>query len=429
MAKASSKAAAKPARGAQSAGRHVGRFPRAANTAEEIRRAKTSGMRAGGGTRAIERLVPRDSAPTRQQAFRFWSAALNQQPPALRTALGNFACINSVARFTVSTDTTRNTYVWVPWTPSSVAAITMTGESTAAPGKQKYLLLDNSPPQAIRPLRMSVTLQCTTQLTSIAGSVRVLSYENPMSVRLTTGATAGVACTSQFDNDVLGLINDSPDTHELTENSLSAPLHFVSVPANYPGYNSYYDFVTLTDRASSYLTGNDAVQLSYADDQYPYPFIGSATQTTSQAKCEGGLGALPCMRGFIFLFPATTTVQTLRFACHRQDGCRYPVNTLGHAFSRTHATTDAGGEDALHNMARTVGAAPAAPVPHEDVAAEPAPGLARRVGRWVRNHLPSAGEVLGVGQAIYQHRAEMNATRQALGNIGRVARPLMALAA
>jgi len=216
--------------------------------------------------------------------------------------------------------------------------------------------LNASPPQYIRPLRMSFQIENTSPVLNLGGSVRVYSLDNPLVVSATTGATYGLAAT--FVNPVAGfmsLISDAPDVIEYTAAELVKEHEFVSPPCSYPTYNTYYSFVPFSYSVdATAIASGDLMSMVYGVST---PFAAGTTLTTGTVA--GALGGLPPLRGFLLAFPATVSAQTYRFCIRRQDGARYPVNTLGATFSTVHPKATARGEDALIRTVTAVNQQPA----------------------------------------------------------------------
>jgi len=324
----------------------------------------------GAKRRAVRALIGRKQSEAMSPAelFSFWSAANNRIAPPLRTSFGNFTTLNSVCRFTVTTSTTLDWYVWVPWTPGPVAALATDSGSNPNVLQHLYGTLTSSSPLCIRPLRMSVSVECITQQVNVAGSMRTYAYDNAIvsSWQLDATGSNPVKWPSGNAPAFLSLISSAPDTEEVTLASLTTEREFVSAPSSYPGYNSYYDFEQFTGTTTGVAMRSDDAQLllqGQSDELITVP----STFVTGKSGA-GSLGGVPPMRGFIFLVPATASgVQTLRFAVHRQDGARYPVNTLGATFAQVPKKMPAQNEDVFLRLAEQVARAPSASVPRAAV--------------------------------------------------------------
>jgi len=322
------------------------------------------------------------------ELFAFWSASVMKVPPPLRTSFGNFTTVNSVERFTWTNSTSQTSYAWIPWTPSPVAAILCTGQTNASPGQQLFNSLATSPPQSLRPLRMSFSVENLTQVVNTQGSIRVLSYDNAIATawNLAALAASSPANSGGLDTTLGPLVNGAPETEEYTIAALTQEHEFVSCPSSYPAYDSYYDFLTLANVVDvTGMQSGDMQKLIQNSDSAA--FTPSATLTTGNYG-EASLGGLPPMRGFIVVVPATANVQTLRFCVHRQDGVRYPANTLGHSFAICPSKMPAPKEDWFLDAAKQVAQGPSRSVLKQLV--EDAQGI----GNAINTGLSAVNEVL-----------------------------------
>lgn len=325
--------------------------------------------KAGAKKRATVALMGKkfSEAMTPEQMFAFWSARTKVAPP-LRTSFGNFTLLNSVDRSTIDTSTTLDRIVWIPWTASPLAKLYAEdgGASTGFDQTTYSTLVGTSSPQYIRPLRMSFQLENITAMLNVAGSVRVYSLDNPIVLSGVCGATTVVPVNFVNPFTILKpLINDAPDTIEITGHDLTTEREYVCPPCSYPAYNSYYEFNDMnvpTDNVR--LTSGDWQSLIAGTDVTYVPTVSR----TSGAE-TGALGGLPPVRGFLLLLPPTPVANSYRLTVRRQDGCRYPVNSLGAAFARVHPKAEAKGEDTLIKCITSVTNAPAQSFPSQVVSA------------------------------------------------------------
>lgn len=322
----------------------------------------------GAKTRAVGALVGKKAAEsmTREQLFAFWSARIMRVPPPLRTSFGNFTTVNSVERMTFFSSTVSNFYLWIPWTPSPIAALSFSGGSGASIIQHLYNTLTTSAPLMVRPLRSSWSIECTTQMVNAAGSIRVYSYDNSIAstYSLSTASTGPCSLTNGGDAVLAPLINSAPESEEFSSISLATEHEWVSVPSSYPAYNSYYSFIPFAGTTdTALLQSSDLFNLVAGEVLSPSPFpivVGSAPIVGGQ-NGSAGLGGLPPMRGFLVEFPITPAVQTFRVCFHRQDGARYPVNTLGATFATNPPKMSAASEDTLLDLAKVVTLGPSVP--------------------------------------------------------------------
>jgi len=349
----------------------------------------------GAKKRAVRSLIGNKAADAMTEAdlFAFWSARLTRIAPPIRTSFGNHTVVNSVCRFTVTTSATLSTYIYIPWVPSPLAALQFTGTDNVYVTQHIYGPLATASPNSIRPLRMSFTVSNLTQLVNTAGDIRVFSMDNALQGTWTLGATVGVTVLKAVaaDTEWASIIDGSPDTADLSIASLTNEREFVSVPANYPLYNDYYDFVPMANQVTASLMRSDDFFTLCSNDVQSgvgstYP---GATNIVTGYFPNRGLGSNPCLRNFVVRVPATPSgVQTLRFEVHRQDGCRYPVNTLGHTFAFPPTKTNAAGEDAFMSLAKLVSQSPAKSLPVDT------PGLSTSASTQMHNAVSGAGSAL-----------------------------------
>jgi len=316
----------------------------------------------GAKRRAAVALVGKKAAAamTDAELFAFWSAHTMRVPPPLRTSFGNYTCVNSVVRFTFTTSTTVNRYIWVPWSPSAVAALWSSAATSSTLNQVLYSTLTTGSPTSIRPLRMSFSVENITQLVNTMGSIRVYSLDTSVLSSWGLGILpqTGVNPATSLDTQLGALVDASPDTVEVPIADLTKAHEWVSAPASYPLYNTYYDFIQLTNNENnSGIYSSDMYNLmvqSSVNDAYP----GVAQNYTTGVYGDGLLGGAPTMRGFIISIPATSTAQSLRFEFHRQDGARYPANSLGHTFSSDHPNMSGAGEDKFMSLSNLISKMP-----------------------------------------------------------------------
>lgn len=316
----------------------------------------------GAKRRAAKSLLgaKREQQMTDAEIRSFWDARLHKLPPAIRTTFGNFTTVNSVDRWTWQVSGT--SYLYVPWSPSAIASLNWSPPSGIMT-QHLYDVHSINPPNAIRPLRMSLSIENIGQLVNSGGDVRIYSVDQAIVTGIQLGVLPTTAAGLITPTVAAPLIGGSPDTMQYPIASLTEEHSFISVPSSYPAYNTYYDFVPLVNPADlTNLISVDAWQLvepilSY--DNYP-----ASTSVFTGVGPAGCLASLPPMRGFLVevTIPASVS-QTLRITTHRQDGCRYQVNTLGHAFAHCPPKMNAMGEDAVLAMTRHVSSNPAVGFP------------------------------------------------------------------
>lgn len=295
----------------------------------------------------------------------FWNAALHREPPALRTSFGNYTCANIVSRFTISTSTTLDTLVVIPWSQSCLAAYSYTMNTTGAVAasavtQYTYSAYASSTPLAVRPLRMSLQLRCTSSATTASGSVRLLSLDTSAAVLWSVGVARtdptllGSAAMTSFRD----LVNNSPDTCETSAMALLEEHTYVSVPASYPAYNHYHDFVDFANTASS-----TTLQSGDIFDLVCRPRTSTEYLASTTVIDENSQGDVPPMRWFVLLIPPTPVQATYRLQLNRQDGCRYPANSLGACFQHESVGSNEDGESRLLRAIAVVSKRPSVAIP------------------------------------------------------------------
>lgn len=315
------------------------------------------GARRPGGRRkalAVMRrlpMVPSMKSPT--IAIRnFWDASLHKTSPPLRTTFGNFATTNLVTRFNIFTSTTLDAILWIPYTPSPMAALYWAADPANNTLCYQHLYKTLAPqttpgdsvPRQVRPLRQSFRIANITKNINTTGDVFVLSYDNSLTMSFVFGASTATSAyvTSGTSTSLRDLIEDSPETRVYPLTTLNDPHTFVSVPSAWPEYNGYKDFVPyrysvsenapLTSGDLYAMAAGDLVPTASLSDSADYPYALATTKTAS-----GCIGQVPAMRGHLLYFPATADVQTLEVEIFRQVGARFASNSVGHTFHHTPA--------------------------------------------------------------------------------------------
>lgn len=295
----------------------------------------------------------------------FWDASLHKVAPPLRTTFGNFATVNLVERFVVKTSVLADTIIWIPWTPSPLAAMVFAltdAASNSIPKQQlfKPLAPSTAPgtgvPKAVRPLRSSFRVTSLTKNINTSNALHVLSYDNALNIQAVFGATQGTSAqlTGSTTVSLKEMITDSPETKVYPLTKFVDPHTFVSVPSSWPDYNKYHNFCTFrnsntdgTDLLSGDLYTLTAREDSFVsagtqNDSVTYPYTASTT-----TNLVAGFGDVPAMRGHLILLPPLQDEQILEFEIFRQLGCRFVSNTIGHSFHHTPAGGDTKSETNL----------------------------------------------------------------------------------
>lgn len=289
--------------------------------------------------------VPRqiaDPITTQDQLRHFWDASRHDDPPPLRTSFGNFTCVHAVARVRLSTVVgTNRVWMIVRWDASNLAAMSW----VAAPGASQtgavtahtFPVYNSTPPLSARPLRMSVRITNTTQQLNRAGVVYAASIDSPLDLRNVSAASSvsNVVFDSDTNVSLQSLVTAGIDTAEISQDRLAAGITYVLPPASYERYNRYHDFITPfpgTDVAMAF--GDYAVGVAGVprEDVLSYPVVVSSSLYSDE---DHSISEIPSMRTLLLMFEGTpNAANEYLVEIHRQDGCRYVANSLGHSFSR-----------------------------------------------------------------------------------------------
>lgn len=260
-------------------------------------------------------------------AHSYWDASRTSIPPSLPTTYGNFTCVNSVARFALSTVANVPFQMQVHWSPSALRTTYCYGALTATSVRmvgqqQQQLNATNTTPLDIRPLRMTLKLKCTTQNLNIASNVVAVLV--PQSVTLAYGLTGGANMpylTAASWSSLWQLAAGNPKAVTITNADLARKgSTFVMPPSSFTAYNQYQDWVPLSSgNDGSTVTDADWLALNgLAADPASYP--ASLNQTW--------FGATPTNYMLLINFEPNPLAQTFEVECFCQDGVRFPANSL-----------------------------------------------------------------------------------------------------
>jgi len=320
----------------------------------------------GAKRRAYASLISKKQAVamTDEQVRAFWNPMLFKSPPPLRTSFGNYTPVNLVERWSQTYSAQTESFMWIPWLPSDLCALQWTLPS-GLPVHRRWNIYDDSPPTSVRPLRFCFTVETLTPSAQVGGEIKVYSIDQGIVADYTLGPYEASGSGSGFTNPYWAktLIESNPDTECFSGHALTKEHVFVSAPASYPGYNQYYDFMSLqpgTD-GDPVQSGDMWREIVNPSEGVPYPF--GLTNPTGVVRTgtssTGSLGDVPPLRGFLVQISPGANAQTYRFSVYRQDGARYPVSTLGHTFSQSTKKMSASGEDRVLEMTRTISSRPA----------------------------------------------------------------------
>lgn len=260
-------------------------------------------------------------------AHAYWDAALHSTPPNIPTTYGNFTCVNSIARFAISTAASSPTQLQVTWTPSALR-VTRFNSLLSAPTKlaawqQSQLNSSNTAPLDIRPLRMCFKIRNTTSALNVASNIVAVLI--PQSISLQYASTGGADMPLLSAATVASLWNlceTNPMAASFTGAELSkAGKTFVMPPASFTAYNQYKDWVALsaTSDAGAVLTGTDWLALnSLTAEPVLYPAILQ----------NSWFGETPPMYTLLVNLEPNAIVQNFEIEVFCQDACRFPANSL-----------------------------------------------------------------------------------------------------
>lgn len=300
--------------------------------------------------RAAAALLPRGEL-TDKSAKSYWSAFLHADAPLLRTAVGNFTVLTSICRIQVNVDAGSERWVWVPWTESNLAAIASGSTAPLESGIDfvSYPQLSSLMPLSVRPLRLSFRLGCSTATIKRGGFVRVLSHDQLLNLAVNFPTNPNDPAIGKWNESWSPVMSSSPDAKTYTAEELADTHEFVSVPASYPRYNSYYDTVSVGQRSAwGPINGEQfqAILQATTPAMQPGGYV-AGNYNISDSRFKGTLAEVPCMRGFLLYIKASSDAQTYELEIRRQDGARYAANTLGQAFAKPNTPCAAAQEDGL----------------------------------------------------------------------------------
>lgn len=317
---------------------------------------RKKGARARATTALLHRelalsLTSGENTAARMRAY--WDPALHDTAPALRTSFGNFTTLNSLTRVRFSTSTTADRWFMLRWDANDIMALSwdcVLGSASSAVTKHMNTYLSSAFPIALRPLRMGVRVMNVTAQLNRGGLVYCASLDNGLvlDAQSVASAIAPVYWDLNSMTSLYGVVENGLDSMELSSDDTGKGVSIVSTPASYPVYNHYNDFTFATSPGGTNLT---PVELNTCVYGLPTPTVFPYTPAAPADAPDGSIGAVPAMRTMLFLFKATTVPNDYLLELRRQDGVRYPVNSLGHSFSLTHEPC---GADVETSMMRSI---------------------------------------------------------------------------
>jgi len=301
--------------------------------------------------------------PLREQArenpVQYWSPFLHTSAPKLRTTFGNFSTLNLVERFTFNTGTVTDRVLVVPWVPSPVACLHWISASSTITA-QLFNPLLSSTPLALRPLRMGIEVKNLTTAVNVGGLVQVLSVDNALDIGALLNASGSAITTADTTSwtSLITLVAGSLETKTYSAQELVDGHVFTSVPSSWPAYNQYRDFIEFNGTDGATIRSDDWLNLAngLASSTYVPP------STTNPVLLENTVGDVPPLRCFVLVFKAGSVANNYEITIRRQDGARYPSNTLGHMFHHTPPKGSTADEDRLISSSHSVSKDPSSGV-------------------------------------------------------------------
>lgn len=259
-------------------------------------------------------------------AHRYWDAALHSTPPNIPTTYGNFTCVNSLARFAITTQVSVPLMMQFAWTPSPLRATyfntLLTNATKVGCWQQAQLNASNTAPLDIRPLRMCVKLKNVTQNLNIASNIVAVLV--PQSLTLTYSLTGGTTMpffSSATTASLWSFAENNPKSASYTGAEMAKNGRtFVMPPASFLSYNAYRDWAALSS-----VSDNGTVMSSddwAALNRQPVPTVFPATIS------DAWLGEIPPLYHFLVNFEPNSLPQTYEVEVFCQDACRFPANSL-----------------------------------------------------------------------------------------------------
>lgn len=253
------------------------------------------------------------SFTTAQEALEYFDPAINQTPTANPNSLGNYLCINSLARFSATTSTTTSTIriICLQFTPSNMVGwqFSSVKPSILDTGFTPLFASNLSDiPEDINALRMSLSIKNTTINQNVGGLTRWLSLPQSLSYDFPVSTTSNMF-TSAFVNQLFTMYDSHPNV--MTINGSKAAddgLKMVSVPSSMIGYNQYFNYTPLV-----------------STDVLP---IRDALNTGSDAHS---------MNTLLLFLPETSTAQSIEATIRACFKTRYPANSTLSSLQRDHA--------------------------------------------------------------------------------------------
>lgn len=245
-------------------------------------------------------------------------------PPYNNHSMGNFTCVNTLGRLTVTTST--QDPIIVIFAPS-IRGVHQVGQWNGNNGNWVSNTELSSPthkfgsadtPISFRPLRAGVKIRNITSNHDLAGIVRILKQSSAIEFEWQTASTHSLLYN--VSQELVSSTQTNPKSKECTGVELSHAKEYVVSPATMANYN-----------------------------EYGGPFA-SATALTAVSAQMGQLIQDMAMENVIICFEPTSVAQTYSLTFGEQMALRYPTNTLLSELSTSHRKhNDAQHMDKLHS--------------------------------------------------------------------------------
>lgn len=265
----------------------------------------------------------------------YWDAIGHRIPPNIATTFGNFTCVNSLSRFSYTTNVNAYTQFIFCVTPSAIRTFAW-ASATLSPGggvgwvvwQQQQLSANNTVPLDIRPLRQSVRMRNTTQNLNIAGAVTTVLVPQSLVATYIASNSMNAATISSF----WGFANNNPSSKTFSGKELTKSHTFVQPPSSFVAYNSYLDWIPVSAPPTSDSGG------ALAATDFNSLFLPNTLPTYPITASKGVLGDIPSNYFLMVNLEPNGLAQTYEFEVFAQDGIRYPANSMAAAVGNNLAT-------------------------------------------------------------------------------------------
>lgn len=193
--------------------------------------------------RAAPKRKPAKKSMTQQQKLQMMSPFGKLYPPP-SNSLGNFLCLNDLARGSLATSTTQKILVvFAPSVGGTYSCVAWKDDGTFVSGSELlgplYKYRTGDAPVVIKPFRAGIRIVNTSSADDVAGSVQVLNNSSP--IELVYSGT-NVNLTSACATSLVTLVQDSHQTKTFSAHQLKSSHTWVNFPATRADYNKYRAF-------------------------------------------------------------------------------------------------------------------------------------------------------------------------------------------